>query len=252
MNFDLGRSTAADLQGDEKRRIVGASGISLFRESPLLVWLSPAFPVGGFAYSHGLEWAVEAGDIKDFATLEDWLRCLLRYGSARNDAILLAAAWRAVTADDATALCAANELALALVPSQERYLETSAQGCAFAVTARSAWPCPALDRLLDPLFGDIAYPIAFAAAAASHEIALPASVEAFLIAFIGNLVSAALRLGCIGQTEAQKLIAMLFGEIATTAAFAVASTLDDVGSATLRADVGSMRHETQYSRLFRS
>ena len=229
-----------------------ASGVSLFRESPLLVWLSPSFPIGSFAYSHGLEWAVEAGDIKDRATLEDWLRSLLRCGSARNDAILLAAAWRAVTADDATALRVANELALALAPSQERYLETSAQGRAFALTAQAAWPCPALDRLLDPDFGDIAYPIALAAATASYDIALPASVEAFLIAFVSNLVSAALRLGCIGQTEAQKLIAALLGEIATTAAFAVASTLDDVGSATLRADIGSMRHETQYSRLFRS
>jgi urease accessory protein len=252
MNFDPRKRNVANQHGDNECRIADVPGVSLFAESPLLVWLSPSFPIGSFAYSHGLEWAVEADDIKDLATLDGWLRCLLRCGSARNDAIVLAAAWRAVTAGDATALRAANELALALVPSHERYLETSAQGHAFAVTAQAAWPCPALDGILDPVFGDIAYPIALAAAAASHDVAMAATVEAFLIAFVSNLVSAAMRLGCIGQTEGQKLIAALLGEVSTTAAFAAASTLEDVASATLRADIGSMRHETQYSRLFRS
>lgn len=252
MNFDSGRDHPVNRHGNRTGRIAGPSGFSLFRESPLLVWLSPSFPIGSFAYSHGLEWAFETGDIKDSATLEDWLRSLLHRGSARNDAILLAAAWRAVTTEDPSTLRAANELALALAPSQERYLETSAQGHAFAVTAQVAWPCPELARILDSDFGDVAYPIALAAVAASYAVAMAATIEAFLIAFVSSMVSAAIRLGCIGQTEGQRLIAALLGEIATTAAVAAASTLEDVGSATLHADIGSMRHETQYSRLFRS
>ena len=229
-----------------------ATGSSLFHEAPLLVWLSPSFPIGAFAYSHGLEWAFEAGDITDFETLGAWLRGLLRYGSLRNDAVLLAAAWRAVADQDTSALRAVNELALALAPSQERYLETSAQGTAFAITARAAWPSTALDELSADDFDDVAYPVALAATAASYDIALPAMVESFLIAFVSNLISAALRLGCIGQTDGQKLIAALMKEISAAAVFATHSTLDDLGSATLRADIASMKHETQYSRLFRS
>lgn len=249
MNFDPGRHPFTNEHDGERRR---SRGRALFGEAPLFVWLSPSFPIGGFAYSHGLEWAVESGEIKNGTTLEGWLRCLLRRGSARNDAIILAAAWRAVRADDAMALRAANELALALSPTRERYLETSAQGRAFALTAQAAWRCPALACLLDSTFGDIAHPVALAAAAASYDVALPATVDAFLLAFVGNLVSAALRLGVVGQTEGQRLIAALLGEVSATAALAVVSTIEDVGSATLYADIGSMRHETQYARIFRS
>ncbi|HWG07203.1 MAG TPA: urease accessory UreF family protein, partial [Beijerinckiaceae bacterium] len=201
----------------------------LFHEGLLFVWLSPSFPVGAFAYSHGLEWSFEAGDIEGFEKLGAWLRGLLRYGSLRNDAILLASAWRAVVDRDASALRAANDLVLALAPSQERYIETTAQGNAFAVAARAAWPSAALDQIFGDDFGDVAYPIAVAATAASHDISLPATLESFLIAFVSNLVSAALRLGCIGQTDGQKLIAALMKEVSTAAVFAVGSTLDDLG-----------------------
>ena len=166
---------------------------------PLAIWLSPAFPVGAFAYSHALEWAVESGAVEDAATLSTWIDDLLRCGSGRNDAILLAASHRA--ANDAAALIEINELALALAPSRERHLETSAQGAAFVIAMRAAWPCAALDAL----DGETAYPVALGAAAAGHHVPLAATLEHFLLAFTANLVSAAVRLGPIGQTDGQRL-----------------------------------------------
>ncbi len=213
---------------------------------PLAIWLSPAFPVGAFAYSHALEWAVECGAVQDAATLSTWIDDLLRCGSGRNDAILLAASHRA--ANDAAALIEINELALALAPSRERHLETSAQGAAFVIAMRAAWPCAALDAL----DGETAYPVALGAAAAGHHVPLAATLEHFLLAFTANLVSAAVRLGPIGQTDGQRVTAGALPAIHATARFALTSTLDDLGSATLASDLASMQHETQYSRLFRS
>ncbi|WP_196240281.1 urease accessory protein UreF [Alsobacter soli] len=219
---------------------------------PLLVWLSPAFPVGAFAYSHGLEWAVETGQVKDAATAEAWLADLLALGSGRNDAVLLAAAWRAAAATDDEALCGVCELANALQPSRERHLEATQQGNAFLLAVRTAWPCAAVDRLAACWNGDVAYPVALGVAAAGHGVPLGATLEAALLAFVGNLVSAVVRLGPIGQTDGQRIIAALVSEVRRAAAFAEASTLDDVGSAAFRSDIASLRHETQYSRLFRS
>lgn len=213
---------------------------------PLSIWLSPAFPVGAFAYSHGLEWAVECGMVRDAASLREWSCDLLAHGSARNDAILLAEAWRG--ARDPARLANVHELALALAPSRERRLETSAQGAAFVTAIRAAWPCGTLDAL----DGDVAYPVALGAAAAGHDLPLLPTLEQFLLAFVANLVSAAVRLGPIGQTDGQRVTAALLPLIRETALFAHDSTLDELGSATLASDLASMQHETQYSRLFRS
>ena len=216
---------------------------------PLLVWLSPAFPVGAFAYSQGLEWAVETGAVHDAATLRAWLDDLVEHGSIRADAILLACAWRAPEA-----ALAANELALALTPSRERRLETATQGAAFLSAVAAAWPA-AGDR--DAGWGRSATtrsPIRSrsAVAAAAHGIALRPTLEAFALAAVGSLVSAALRLGPIGQSEAQAIIAGLCPAVARLAGLAETASLDDLGTCAFRADIASMRHETQYSRLFRS
>ena len=218
---------------------------------PLLIWLSPAFPVGAFAYSHGLEWAVEAGDIKDAAGLRHWLEDLIAHGSLRNDAVLLAAAWRACAEAnaDAVSLADVNALALALAPSAERYLEISAQGNAFARALAAAWPCRSLDRLAG---GDIAYPVALGAAAAEHGLELEPTLAAFALAVESNLVSAAQRLGTIGQSDAVKIAAALLPALQDLARGAAQAGLDDLGGCAFRADIASLRHETQYSRLFRS
>lgn len=219
---------------------------------PLLVWLSPSFPVGAFAYSHGLEWAHEAGDLHDAATLRDWLDALVTHGSLHNDLVLFACAWRASRENDAAALAEIAELALALANSAERRLETVTQGNAFILAARAAWPCAAFDRLRAAWDGDVAYPVAVAVAASGHDVPLRPALEAYALGFVANLVSASVRLGIVGQTDGQKIIAGLVPSLHEVAARTEVATLDDLGGCALRSDLASLRHETQYSRLFRS
>jgi urease accessory protein len=218
---------------------------------PLLAWLSPAYPVGAYAYSHGLEWAAEAGAVTDEASLAAWLVDILEHGAGHNDAILLAAAYRAATAGDHAMLAEANDLALALAPSQELRLETRQQGRSFLDATLAAWPAALLSPLAQHL-DEGAYPVAVGLAAGAHRLPLPPTLEAFLLAFMQNLVSAALRLAPIGQTGGTRVLAQLAPAITALAPEIPGLTLDDLGSATFRADLGSFLHETQYTRLFRS
>ncbi|HEY6257206.1 MAG TPA: urease accessory protein UreF [Xanthobacteraceae bacterium] len=218
----------------------------------LMAWLTPAYPIGAFSYSGGIEWAVEAGDIKDAATLARWLAVMIGDGGGFCDAVLLVHAHRAVLATDDAALAAVAELGAALAPSRERFLETTAQGRAFLDTTRAAWPCAALDRLASAWDGPLAYPVAVGVAAAGHGIAVEPALAAFLQAVAGNLVSAGLRLVPLGQTDGQRVLAGLEPIIAACTEQAFSCPLDDIGSAAFRADIASMRHETQYTRLFRS
>lgn len=217
---------------------------------PLLIWTSPAFPVGAFAYSHGLEWAHEAGDVVDAPSLEAWLRDLLEHGAPRADAILCCEAHRA--ADDPARLAELAELAVALSPSAERRLETITQGNAFLLVCAASWPCPALEAYRARAVEATPYPVAFGLLAAGHGLPLAETLQAQTLGFVQNLVSAAVRLGAIGQTGAQQVVASLLPAIETRARAAEGETLDDLGSAVFRADLGALAHETQYTRLFRS
>jgi urease accessory protein len=216
----------------------------------LLAWLSPSFPVGAFSYSHGLEWAIEDGTVRDAATLAAWIGDVLRHGAGRSDAILLAAAWRAARDGDGARLAEIAELAAALQPSKERHLEATAQGEAFLATVRAAWPRPVLAAL--PPAAPATYPVAVAIAAAGHAVPLAAVLAAYLAGFVANLVSAGVRAVPIGQTDGQRIIAALAAPVAALAEAALREGLDGLGGAALRADIASMRHETQYTRLFRS
>jgi len=215
-----------------------------------MLWLSPAFPVGSFAYSQGLEWAVENGDVRDARSLGGWLVELLTFGAPRADAVLFAESFRVAEAEDWEALVETNDLAIALAGSAERRLETTAQGAAFVAAARNAWDCEPLRRLAEA--ERVAYPVAVAAAAAGHGLPLEASLQAFVLAQVAAAVSAVVRLGPIGQTDGQKIQATLIPRLRALAREAASSTLADLGSCAFRADIASMRHETQYSRLFRS
>ena len=203
----------------------------------LAAWFSPGYPVGAYSYSHGLEWAVEAGDVTDPATLGAWIRDVLAYGAGRSDAILLA---RALDAGDPGPLA---ELAEALAPSAERHLETMAQGAAFARTTA------AVHGMAVPA---MAYPVAVGHAARLLGLPAEATVTLFVQAFAANLVSAGVRLVPVGQTDGQRLLAELQPLAARVAAEARAAPLDAVGGLAQRGDLAAMRHETQYSRLYRS
>jgi urease accessory protein len=213
----------------------------LFR---LMAMLSPAFPVGSFSYSGGLEPAVDANAVTDAATLEDWIATLLAHGSAWNDAVLLAAAWRA--SGDAGRLAEIAELAEALAGSAERHRETMLQGAAFLAAARN-W-----QGLVMPDLSEAPYPVAIGAVAGAASLPLPDVLAAYSQAFASNMLQASIRLGVIGQNDAVALIARLEPAILETVSRAAVFDLDDLGSATIVADIFSMHHETQYSRLFRS
>jgi urease accessory protein len=215
-----------------------------------MTWMSPAYPVGAFSYSGGIEWAVEAGDIGNADTLRGWLTTMIRHGSVFCDAVIFSHVHRAVACREDQALVEIAALAAALVGSKERFLETTSQGHAFLQITRAAWPSPALDRLAT--IGPLAYPVAVGAACAGHGIALAPALHAFLHGVASNLVSAGVRLIPLGQTDGQRVLAALEAPIGETAARALTTSLDDMGTATLRVDIAGMRHETQYTRLFRS
>jgi urease accessory protein len=218
----------------------------------LMAWLSPGYPVGAYAYSHGLEGAVESGEVGGEASLTDWLADVLAHGSGRNDLILLSQAHAAALAGDARTLAELNDLALALAPSRELHLETSQQGRSFLDATVAAWGTPDLDRLAATLDGAVAYPVAVGLAAGAHRMALAPVLAGFGLAFLQNLVSAALRCAPIGQSAGTRIIAALTPRVTALAATIPALGRDDLGSATLNLDLGSFRHETQYSRIFRS
>lgn len=210
----------------------------------LLSWLSPTFPVGAFAYSHGLERAVQDGVVTDRMGLIGWLTDLLVRGSGWNDAVLLAEAWRTADSDGGAG---AAELAAAMAGSRERHVETTLQGGAFAEAVKTWTP---VRREGDRR--DLPYPVAVGLAAARGGIGLDAALMAYLHAFTSNLVQAALRLAPLGQTDGVAALAAMEAVILDQAARASASTLDDLGGCAVMSDIASMRHETQYSRIFRS
>lgn len=227
-----------------------AIGDPLYR---LLAWLSPAYPIGAFSYSHGVETAVEEGLVRDRASLVAWLDTVLRQGTGAVDGALFAAAWRAANADDWPAFDRVAERAAAWRGTSEMALESRQQGGSFLSITRTAWPHAALDAAHERLGGELALPVAVALAAAAHSIALEQALAGYLHAFSANLISAALRAVPLGQSDGQMTLAALECAVhdATRAAIAVES-LDEVGTATPLLDWCSLRHETQYTRLFRS
>jgi urease accessory protein len=217
----------------------------------LLTWLSPSFPVGGFSYSHGLEFAVEAGLVRDRVELVGWLDTVLTHGAGRVDATLLAAAWRAARADDAAGLAAATEWGAALRGTKETALESAAQGRAFLDTVRRVWPDPWLDGQGEALTAG-GHATAVGIVAARAGVPLEPTIAGYLHAFTANLISAAVRLVPLGQTDGQRALAALEPVILAASAAASLRPLAEIGSATPLVEWASMRHETQYTRLFRS
>lgn len=204
----------------------------------LLTWMSPAFPTGAFAYSHGLEWAIDQRTVTTGAALTEWIADLLTRGSGWNDAVLFARCWE----DDAGDL---NQLALALAASRERHLETTQIGCAFRIAA-GVFAAPTLDD------EEIAYPVAAGTACAAMGIDRGQALLGWLQGFAATLTSVAVRLVPIGQTAGLAVLRDLAPVIARAAERAASATLDDLGAITFGAEIAAMKHETQHSRVFRT
>jgi urease accessory protein len=222
------------------------------RLARLMLWFSPAFPTGGFSFSHGLEWAVEAGDVQDRASLERWLAALVLHGAGWSDAVLIAAAHRAALAGDAATLADVAALAVALQPSRERRLESAVQGEAFLKAVEVGWPSAATILLRQACPAAPPLSVAIGAATAGAGFDVETAIAAALTGFCANLVSAAVRLAPIGQSDGLRVLAALEDRIARTAARAATAPLSAVGGCAFRSDIASMRHETQETRLFRS
>lgn len=206
----------------------------------LTQWLSPAYPVGSFAWSHGLEAAIHDGDVADAAALGDWIDSVLTHGAGRSDAILLAAAWRA---GNGAALAEIAGLAAALSPTAARRAETLQQGAAFAATTRAVW------RIDLP---DMAWPVVVGRAAGLRGLPLTPVLQLWLQAVAANLVQVAQRLMPLGQTAGQRLLAQLAPRCIAAAALAEAADPDDIGGCALAIDIASARQEAMHVRLFRS
>lgn len=218
----------------------------------LMSWLSPSYPVGAFSYSHGIEWVVETGDVHDATSLQRWVTGIVMHGGGWNDAILFSHAWRAAHDERDDTLGRVAELAAAFASSKERRLETCAQGDAFMSVTERAWPCEALARLRSAWDGAVAYPVAVAVTAAGHGVPLAAALVAMLHAYTSNLVSAGVRLIPLGQTDAQRMVAALMPVIERVADRAEREPLENLGGVATLSDIAAMRHETQYTRLFRT
>ena len=211
----------------------------------LMTWLSPAFPIGAFSYSGGLEQAIHDRLIVDAEALRAWLETVMANGAGWNDAVLLAESYHAV-GDDAR-LLSVRDLAIALAGSRERHMETTLQGEAF-LSAAGHWPHSSLEALS----GAAPYPVAVGAVAGIHGTGLQPALAAYLHAQASNSVSVAIRCGLMGQRDGVGVLAALEPVIGAVSARAASSTLDDLGSATLMADIAALKHETLHSRLFRS
>lgn len=206
----------------------------------LAQWLSPAYPVGAFAYSHGLEAAVAAGWVPGGAALEDWLGEVLETGAGHNDALFIAAAFHA---DGPEAVAEVDAIARAFAASQERLTETVQQGQAFQAVTAGIWggdPTP------------LTYPVALGAAAARGALPLDLTQSMYLQAFLSNLVAAGQRLLPVGQAQGQAILHRLTARIPAVAAAAQTGDLDSLSATAFLTDIAAMHHETQRTRIFRT
>ncbi len=222
-------------------RIIQTTTIDGMQDAGLLTlvqWLSPAFPVGSYAYSQGLEWVIAQGEIGSAGDLHGWLADMLEQGAGRNDAIILSLALR----EDAD-LAHLAALACALAPGPERLAESLAQGAAFVATTNA---------LTGADLADLPYPVAVGAAARGLGLPPERVIAVFLQAQVQALVQAAVRFVPLGQTEGQGVLAALTPLILRLAAQAAVAGPGDLGGAALRADMATMWHETMETRIFRT
>lgn len=221
----------------------------------LQTWLSPAFPIGAYSYSHGLEWAVESGEVRDRASLVDWLSADLQYGSGRNEAIFFSVASRCALPEEHQRLLEVAELASVWRGTAEFALESAQQAASCLSTLRQVWPDPMLDWLAAQLgqrsmLASLAVVLGVGSALQGVDVAL--ALPAFLQSYTANLATAAVRLIPLGQTDGQRVIAELESVVLLSSVQALKSSLEELGSAAFMVDLASMAHETQYTRLFRS
>ena len=206
----------------------------------LAQWFSPGFPIGAFAYSHGLECVIADGALSSAHDLHTWVEAILIHGTGRNDAIFLRESYGAATEDDVAAL---DALCLAYCSASGRRVETQDQGAAF---------CRTLAGLGQADLTALTFPVAVGRAAALNALPLDMTLRFYLQAFAANLISAAVRRVPLGQTEGQQVLLQLQSRIEDLAQNALTLTSEDLHSTAFAADIAAMRHDTLYSKVFRT
>ncbi len=212
----------------------------------LMTFLSPSFPTGAFAYSHGLEAAFAEGLLKTSKDFTKWICSLLTHGSAWCDALFCAESWRC--GNSVENLQELAGLCEAMASSKERHRETMSQGKAL-LDAAKFWldSSSAIQNKHDKVFP---LPVALGAIAAHLSIPLMATLTAQSHGFVSNQIQAALRMGCFGQEEGVRILAFLENDILDCASRAASTGFDDIGSCAYVADIMAMRHETMTTRIF--
>lgn len=199
-------------------------------------YLSPAFPIGGFAYSQGLESAISAGLVTDASSLQDWISSQLLQGSGRSDAILIAHARQGDCADLA-------DLAYALAPSSERDLEMREMGRAFGAQ---------ISALTGAEFPTLPLPVAIGHAMQGLNLPTADILALFLQGFATQMVSVGVRFIPLGQSAGQAVLANLAPLILRVAQQAASAEITEISSSTIGADMVSMAHETLDVRIYRT
>lgn len=215
----------------------------------LMHLVSPSLPVGGFTYSQGIEWAVERGWIRDAADLADWLDDQLHHALVYLDLPILARMHCAVRKDDLDAVGSWSDMLLAGRETSELRLEEANRGRALAdllVSLELAdavrWR-PALARCQTA---------GFAFAATRWRIASHDAVLGYAWNWLENLVLAAIKIIPLGQTQGQRILHRLLASLPGIVDASLALDNEDIGASSPALAIASSRHETQYTRLFRS
>ena len=201
----------------------------------LLTWFSPSFPIGSFNFSHGLEAAIEYEFVKDGISLEEWIRHLILNGAGKTDSILLAKTYNGEEV---------NELALALCPSKERWIETSNLGKAFCKNINENW-----DYKVDT---NLAYPVAIGKTGSYFKIPLEKLLIAFLQSFASNLINVGIKHIPLGQSEGQKILINSLPFIEKQANILKITKVNNLGSSAFLSDLSSMYHETLNNRIYQT
>ena len=213
----------------------------------LLRLASPALPVGGYSYSQGMEWAVEAGWVKTELDAASWIGDLLSGPIGQFDAPLLTQLYAALhTGDDATA-CALDQRYLASRESRELREETLQMGYSMTglLLALPEWQGQAVLNLQT-------WPARFVEACVRFDQTSEATLTAYLFAWLENQVAAAIKLIPLGQSAGQRLLSELIPKLADVVAAAPQREFCDWVSSSPALAIASSQHETQYTRLFRS
>ena len=201
----------------------------------LFSWFSPNFPIGSFNFSHGLEAAVEMKFIYDSFTLEKWISNLITDGSGKTDIILLSNAYRGKNI---------NELALALCPSKERWIESIKLGKSFSKNIRDNWSYNIEDEL--------AFPVALGKAGSFFSIPLDQLLIIFLQSFASNLITFGMKHIPLGQSAGQKILINLIPVIQAQSMKYKNYDIKDIGSCAYISDLASMYHENLKNRIYQT